>query len=659
MSMRWFNNLSIAKKLIAGFMAVASLTFVVGGFGIRTAGQINDRLEAMYERELQGISYVKEINIQLINYERALRNFLLSDNDEDRATYAAAMQSHRASLEEHLEKLRSLLEAGEAGTLLEQFGEAWTRYLALNERVVELGGTTSTVREALQIVRTDVRALGNELKTLLGRLTEIQQRAAEAAHQAGAEQYVFVWKVSVFLVLFAVGFAAGLGFFFSRNLGRPIVTLNHAAERVARGELDAEVDLVSSDEIGTLAQAFNQMVRQLRALLEEAKEKERAATEAAEAANQARQNIEAQQAYLARSVEQMLAEIDHFAEGDLTVQLHAEHDDEIGRLFGGFNQAVANVRRLFEQVRHAVESSVTTAAQISSATDQLAAGAQEQSAQAMEVAAAVEEMARTVIENAQNATRTLEVARENGQRAQQGGDVVQQMVKKIGQIAAVVGTSAETIERLGTSSEQIGEIISTINEIADQTNLLALNAAIEAARAGEQGRGFAVVADEVRKLAERTTQATQRIAEMIQAIQDETAEAVRSMRQGTDEVQAGLALAEEAGRALSRIVEGAQQTQDLINQIAAASEEQSTTGEQISRSVESISSVTNEAARGIAEIARSTDDLQRMMDELRGLVARFKVTRAESVPSRRPADRPPAPARSRAKDSGEPTASAT
>ena len=159
-------------------------------------------------------------------------------------------------------------------------------------------------------------------------------------------------------------------------------------------------------------------------------------------------------------------------------------------------------------------------------------------------------------------------------------------------ISEVVKQSAETVQALGKSSDQIGEIVQVIDDIADQTNLLALNAAIEAARAGEQGRGFAVVADEVRKLAERTTKATKEIATMIKQIQKDTNDAVESMQQGTAEVEVGKKLAEKAGSSLQEIIHGAEQVVDIVTQVAAASEEQSSAAEQISKNIESTHIVT-------------------------------------------------------------------
>ena len=193
----------------------------------------------------------------------------------------------------------------------------------------------------------------------------------------------------------------------------------------------------------------------------------------------------------------------------------------------------------------------------------------------------------------------------------------------------MVNKSAETVKELGKSSDQIGEIIGVIDDIADQTNLLALNAAIEAARAGEQGRGFAVVADEVRKLAERTTKATKEIAGMIKKIQADTTGAVQSMEEGTQEVERGIELADKAGMSLKEIVGVSQKVTDMVTQIAAASEEQSSASEQISKNVEGISKVTGETAQGTQQIARAAEDLNRLTENLQKLIGQFKLGRTD------------------------------
>ena len=311
--------------------------------------------------------------------------------------------------------------------------------------------------------------------------------------------------------------------------------------------------------------------------------------------------------------------------GDLTVRITSDYRGTFLRLKEVTNGLGESLSGLISQLQDAIHTTASASAEISSTADTLATASAEQSAQTDEVAGAMEEMSRTVIDNAQSATRTSAVAQRNGSVAEEGGKVVSETVAKMRQIAEVVKVSASNIMQLGESSKRIGEIISVIDDIADQTNLLALNAAIEAARAGEQGRGFAVVADEVRKLAENTAEATKQISEMISGIQRDTDSAVSAMEQGTKEVESGIELADKAGSSLQMIINSTTELLDMINQIAAASEEQSSTSEEISKNVAMMAKVSSGSAQNIGDIATTAGELARMTEALTSLVNQFKI----------------------------------
>jgi methyl-accepting chemotaxis protein len=336
--------------------------------------------------------------------------------------------------------------------------------------------------------------------------------------------------------------------------------------------------------------------------------------------------IKTMEKYMGEQASKMLVVMEKFAEGDLTVSLPIEKDDDIGKLFAGFNKSVQNIGNLMVNVADVVEAVASASSQISSSSEEMAAGAQEQSSQTTEVAGAIEEMTKTILETTKNSSIAADAAKNAGSIAKEGGNDVSETIQGMNRIAAVVKKSAETVQELGKSSDQIGEIIQVIDDIADQTNLLALNAAIEAARAGEQGRGFAVVADEVRKLAERTTKATKEIASMIKQIQKDTVGAVQSMTEGTKEVERGKLLADKAGESLSQIIKGASDVVDVITQVAAASEEQSSTSEEISKSIEAINNVTRESTSGVQQVASAAEDLNRLTVKLQQLVASFKIS---------------------------------
>jgi methyl-accepting chemotaxis protein len=313
------------------------------------------------------------------------------------------------------------------------------------------------------------------------------------------------------------------------------------------------------------------------------------------------------------------------ASGDLTARMTGTYHGDLLLLKESINKVGGSLEDALRNVGEAVSATANASREISSSTEQMAAGAQEQTSQAGEVASAVEEMTSTITENSKNASVAAETAKQARVSAEQGGRVVGETVDGMRRIAEVVNRGAATVKELGRSSDQIGEIIGVIEDIANQTNLLALNAAIEAARAGEQGRGFAVVADEVRKLAERTTRATKEISGMIKKIQSDTTGAVRSMEEGTSEVERGIGLADKAGASLQDIVGVSQKVTDMVTQIAAASEEQSASSEQISKNVAAIRQVTGETAQGTQHIASAAEELNRLTDNLQRLIGRFKV----------------------------------
>ena len=313
---------------------------------------------------------------------------------------------------------------------------------------------------------------------------------------------------------------------------------------------------------------------------------------------------------------------------DINTSLHAGRTNEIGDLERAFDTFVSSIRTTLTQVAESSAAVASASLEISSSTEVLASGSQEQSSQAGDVAAAVSQMTQTLGETNQNIRRVAEGAKDAKESARKSGEVVGETIKGMQRIAEVVNQSASQVKILGASSDKIGEIIGVIDDIADQTNLLALNAAIEAARAGEQGRGFAVVADEVRKLAERTSKATKEIASMIRQIQSDTNQAVSSMEKGTQEVGNGIVLAGQAGTMLNDIVGNAQTVADMVEQIAAASEQQSSASQQISRNVEAISTVTQESASGTQQIARTAEDLSRLTEELQNILSKFNLVMA-------------------------------
>lgn len=345
----------------------------------------------------------------------------------------------------------------------------------------------------------------------------------------------------------------------------------------------------------------------------------------------ARLKNENMRATLHRETSAIADVLDRIADGDLSVDIPEGSDDEdIARVWDRLSETTDSLRQILGQVTSASQEIVTASDQISSTADEMSAGVEEQSAQTEEVASAMEQMSRTILENAETVETTSQRAERAQQKARENGQVIYEAIEKMEQIGDVVEASAQTVGQLDAASEEIGDVVATIDEIADQTNLLALNAAIEAARAGNDGQGFAVVAEEVRNLAERTTEATERIESMIADVQSGVRAAVTSMSEGQEEVQEGISLADQAGNALDDMIEDIERVATDIENIAAATQEQSTTSEQVSRSINEISTVTSQNAQGVTEIAASTDDLNALSERLVGTVEQFTLE-AESA----------------------------
>ncbi len=595
--MHWIKKVRITTKF------VGSIAALFGGVALFIALFFPARQEAQMMRYLD---------------EQAATLALTIAHGAGAGLFFEDATSVNASLEAlaEVEKVRFALIYGESGAVVGAHRQ--DDAAAFTQRIeAELGGAEvhSSRMGDLWITHAPVVFNGARIGEIV-LATSLQSVQADVA----ANRWVALLAGLAIAIIGSLLFA-GLTLF----IVRPIKKLETAALAVAGGDVDVTVAVETQDEIGTLAGAFNRMVENIRHSLAEVQHKSDEAEAAAEAARQAGAEAQAQRAYLTERVEVMLEEMDRFAEGDLSVSLTAERDDDIGRLYDGFNRAVGTIRQMLQRVEATVGSAAQSTDQINEATHTLRVGADEQARQAVEVAAAVEEMSRTIIENAQTATMTAEIATGCDRAAREGGQVVRQTVQMMHRIAAGVRETAQTVEGLGDASRQIGEITSVIDDIASQTNLLALNAAIEAARAGEQGRGFAVVADEVRKLAERTSQATRQITEMIKTIQAETQKSVHAIRTGADEATDGLKLADQTGTALDKIVTEVERLIDMINQIAAASEEQSATSEEIARSVTSIQQVSTSSRADIGGVSQSVDYLHTLMSELTQQVHHFRL----------------------------------
>ncbi len=441
-----------------------------------------------------------------------------------------------------------------------------------------------------------------------------------------SEMRAAVGRIATLVIGIALFFFILANIYLKQSIIKPLDKTVKFAEQIKDGDFSAEIVHKSNNEIGKLIFALNAMKEDLRKMFEEVKRKSQEAEEAAAVAEQSKKIAEENRKYLSESVKSMLTVLEKFSEGDLTVKLTPpQTEDDIHRLFVGFNKTVEKFGELINRVSDAVQATASATTQISSSMEEMAAGAGEQASQTNEAASAVEQMTTTIQHTAVNAESAATASKDANEQAEFGVEKILESKNGMEKIVEVTSETGNIISSLADKTKQIGVVTQVINDIAEQTNLLALNAAIEAARAGEQGRGFAVVADEVRKLAERTTKATKEIADTIKAIQSEARSANVTMEESSEVVMSGMKLISEVETVFQKILESTTRAFREINQVATATNEQSSAAAEIAKSVESINNVTSETTIVIQQVAEATEDLNRLTENLQDLISAFKL----------------------------------
>jgi len=325
-----------------------------------------------------------------------------------------------------------------------------------------------------------------------------------------------------------------------------------------------------------------------------------------------------------RAILRLLDEMANLADGDLTV--HATVTEEItGAIADSVNFTIDALRTLVttinntaEEVSHSTEKTQHTANELAQASNQ-------QAREIASVSASVTDMAESMISVSKEADNSADVAAKSMEIAQKGAQVVRNTIGSMENIRETIQETSKRIKRLGESSQEIGDIVGLITEIADQTNILALNAAIQASTAGDAGRGFAVVADEVQRLAERAGNATKQIEGLVNTIQADTNEAVKSMEISTAGVVSGASMAEDAGEALKEIEEVSTELSNLIKGISESTRMQSKVALSVSDSMNVIQEITLQTSEGTEETSNSLIALNELSNELGRSVSGFKL----------------------------------
>jgi methyl-accepting chemotaxis protein len=285
------------------------------------------------------------------------------------------------------------------------------------------------------------------------------------------------------------------------------------------------------------------------------------------------------------------------AGGDLSNEIEATSKDETGQLLRALKHMNDSLVRIVGEVRTGTNTIAIASSEIASGNMDLSSRTEQQASSLEETAASMEELTSTVKQNADNARQANQLAISASEVAVKGGSVVSEVVNTMGSI--------------NTSARKIVDIIGVIDGIAFQTNILALNAAVEAARAGEQGRGFAVVASEVRSLAQRSAAAAKEIKHLID--------------DSVNKVDEGARLVDQAGVTMHEIVASVKRVTDIMAEITAASQEQTSGIEQVNKAITQMDNVTQQNAALVEEAAAASESMQNQAANLSQAISVFKL----------------------------------
>lgn len=379
------------------------------------------------------------------------------------------------------------------------------------------------------------------------------------------ELFSSVNKVMMFILIIAVILVVGLSraiYKISNKLLNPIDDICIFADKVSQGNLSELIEIKSDDEIGKVAEAFNNTIKNLRDYISE--------------------------------IDKTL---DNVAKGNFDINIEYEYKGDFINIKKSLINIISSMNETFKEIKEATVQVKGGSEQVASTAQTLSQGAAEQASGIEELTASIGEINEEVQNSANNAKDTNKIAYDLGEQIQGSNEKMKEMLYAMNEIE--------------NSSRNIKEVITTIDSIAEQTNLLALNAAIEAARAGEAGKGFAVVAEEVRKLAEESSKAVKNTAELIEG----------SMKS----VENGKVIADTTAMSLVEVVDYTKNVVELVDNITKSLEEQALSIKQINGGIDQIADVVQSNSAISEESAAASEELSAQAENLENMINRFKL----------------------------------
>ena len=391
---------------------------------------------------------------------------------------------------------------------------------------------------------------------------------------------------------------------------RPILDAARAVKQLGQGELDTRVQIQGQDELADLGSNINLMAAQIQGLLQK---------QEAEAWKQ-RQEKER----LQNGVMNLLLDVEGAQKGDLTVQAQMS-EGAVGSIADAFNATLRQLRNLLVQVQ-SVSNEVGELSQTGEGSvRQLSQSAEMQAAEIDQALNSIAEINESVLDVAGFSREAAEIARQGLLQAKEGDSTMDMTVNSIEKIRTTVATTSKQVKQLAESSQEIAQIVDIISGISEKTNLLAFNASVEAARAGEHGEGFRIVAEEVRRLADRITEATKDIQQLVSTIQQDTTSVLEGMETSTAEVVNGSELVRKTKQTLQSLAGTSQKIDTYLQSISSSTIEQTNTSKRVNEKISGIATIAKENSSEAQNVVQSLRTLVEEAETLQASVSKFKL----------------------------------
>ena len=601
--------MTIGKKLYLNFGAVLAMVVVLFLVNL-VAVQREHSAKAAASQALQMAATTDNIRFQMMQNRLYLSNYLLSGDTRE-----------TDRLNDGIRLLQDRLQAGQNLTTSEQQKAAldkvqtseqnWARDFAapMMDKRKEVDSGNATVAE-LQIfyLQKDASSWVKSATEYLEVVDQENTKVLDARRKSDETAATATTVVALLSTLLALTLGIAIAFTTAKSITEPLKNLMKIARQIGdAGDLDHEIDIHRSDEIGELARTFGNMVTYLREMA--------SVSEAIAGGNlgvevQPRSKSDTLGKAFARMIQGLRA-------------LVRDGRDAAQQVASGSNQVAGasdESAKISLQTSSAIDEVTSTMHEMSVNVQNMVKSTKVQASSVSETSASIDEMVASIQRVADTAKVLLYISNRSREEVHNGITTMEKATDGLNRINTTIRSSGEIIGVLGQRADDIGKIIEVIDDLAEQTNLLALNAAIEAARAGEHGLGFAVVADEVRKLAEKSAQSTKEISELIQSIQKESRKAVENMDRSTNIVNEGLGHGEELNTALRKISNVVTEVYKFAQEIGAATNEQSHGSSQIARATTRLNEITHEINSAVEEQASGAHAVVKAMERMRELV---------------------------------------